>query len=97
MNAEVTLLHVVENEVYYTSFLISPFTVIGDFDNATFYQYINADKLSDGANYYLSEMKRHLGDSNIKTIVENGEFAEAMGVDSAGGKFYSSPGSTKSG
>lgn len=78
MHAEVTLLHVVENEVYYTSFLTSPFTGIGDFDSATFYQYMNADGMSDAASYYLDKIKKHLGDSKIKTLVENGEFAEVI-------------------
>lgn len=78
MHAEVTLLHVVENEVYYTSFLTSPFTGIGDFDSATFYQYMNADSMSDAASYYLDKIKMHLGDSKIKTLVENGEFAEVI-------------------
>jgi nucleotide-binding universal stress UspA family protein len=78
MHAEVTLLHVVENEVYYTSFMTSPFTGIGDFDSATFYQYMNSESLSDAANYYLDKIKKHLGDSKIKTLVENGEFAEVI-------------------
>lgn len=78
MHAEVTLLHVVENEVYYTSFITSPITGIGDFDSATFYQYMNADGLSDAANYYLEKIKKHLGDPKIKTLVENGEFAEVI-------------------
>jgi nucleotide-binding universal stress UspA family protein len=78
MHAEVTLLHVVENEVYYTSFLTSPITGFGDFDSATFYQYMNADGLSDAANYYLDKIKKHLDDSKIKTLVENGDFAEVI-------------------
>ncbi|WP_298393548.1 universal stress protein [Flavobacterium sp.] len=78
MHAEVTLLHVVENEVYYTSFLTSPITGIGDFDSATFYQYMNAEGLSDAANYYLEKIKKHLGDSKIKILIENGEFADVI-------------------
>jgi len=78
MHAEVTLLHVVENEVYYTSFLTSPITGLGDFDSATFYQYMNSDGLSDAANYYLDKIKKHLDDAKIKTLVENGNFAEVI-------------------
>jgi len=78
MDAEITLLHVVENEVYYTSFMTSPITGIGDFDSATFYQFMNSDGLSDAANYYLDKVKLHLNDKKIKTLVENGDFAEVI-------------------
>ena len=78
MNAEITLLHVVENEVYYTSFMTSPITGLGDFDSATFYQYMNSDGLNDAANYYLEKIKKHLNDSKIKTLVESGKFAEVI-------------------
>lgn len=78
MDAEITLLHVVENEVYYTSFMTSPITGMGDFDSATFYQYMNSDGLNDAANYYLEKIKKHLNDSKIKTLVESGKFAEVI-------------------
>jgi nucleotide-binding universal stress UspA family protein len=78
MDAEITLLHVVENEVYYTSFMTSPITGIGDFDSATFYQFINSYGLSYAANYYLEKVKLHLNDKKIKTLVENGDFAEVI-------------------
>lgn len=78
MHAEVTLLHVLENEVYYTSFMTSPFIGIGDFDNATFYQYIHSSGLNQAANYYLEKIKKHLEDSKIKTLVENGDYAEVI-------------------
>ena len=58
MNAEITLLHVVENEVYYTTFMTSPLTGLGDFDNAAFYQYMNNDGLNEAANYYLEKIKK---------------------------------------
>lgn len=78
MDAELTLLHVVENEVYYTSFITSPITGIGDFDSATFYQYMNADGMSDAAEYYLDKMKRHLKDDAIQVLIKNGNFAEEI-------------------
>lgn len=78
MDAEITLLHVVENEVYYTSFMTSPITGFGSFDSATFYQYMNSEGLSDAANYYLNKVKDHLDDQSIKILVENGEFAKVI-------------------
>lgn len=78
MKAEITLIHVVENEVYYTSFITSPITGLVDFDSATFYQYMNSESLISAANYYLDKMKKHLKDSNVHTIVETGDFAEVI-------------------
>ncbi|WP_395052289.1 universal stress protein [Flavobacterium sp.] len=78
MNAEVTLLHIVENETYYTSFITSPISGIGDFDSATFFQYLNTDSPTDAANYYLDKIKTHLKDDAIITLVEKGEFAEGI-------------------
>lgn len=78
MDAEITLLHIVENETYYTSFITSPITGIGDFDSATFFQYLNTDTPIDAANYYLDKIKRHLKDNDIITLVEKGNFAEGI-------------------
>ncbi len=78
MKAEITLIHVVENEVYYTSFITSPITGIVDFDSATFYQYMNSESLISAANYYLDKIKKHLKDSKVHTIVERGNFADVI-------------------
>ncbi|WP_396168609.1 universal stress protein [Flavobacterium sp.] len=78
MDAEITLIHVVENEVYYTSFITSPITGIGDFDSATFYQFMNNENLISAANYYLEKIKKHLKDTKINTIIETGNFAEVI-------------------
>ena len=78
MDAEITLIHVVENEVYYTSFITSPITGIVGFDSATFYQYMNSESLISAANYYLDKIKKHLKDSKVHTIVESGDFADVI-------------------
>ena len=78
MKAEITLIHVVENEVYYTSFITSPITGIVDFDSSTFYQYMNSESLISAANYYLDKIKKHLKDSKVHTIVERGNFADVI-------------------
>lgn len=78
MNAEITLLHMVENETYYTSFITSPISGIGDFDSATFFQYLNTDSPTDAANYYLDKIKRHLKDEDIITLVEKGNSADGI-------------------
>ncbi|MFZ4106271.1 universal stress protein [Flavobacterium sp.] len=78
MNAEITLIHVIENETYYTSFITSPITGLFDFDSATFYQYMNSENLVSAANYYLGKIKKHLKDSKIHTIVESGDLADVI-------------------
>ncbi len=78
MHAEITLLHVIENEAYYTSFITSPITGIGDFDSATFYQYMNSKSIHDAADYYLHKIKTHLKDIDILIKVETGELATVI-------------------
>ena len=78
MNAKITLLHVVENNTYYTSFVTSPITGIGNFDTATFFQYLNTDTPADAADYYLDKIKMHLNDDKINTLVEIGELSDGI-------------------
>jgi len=78
MHAEITLLHVIENEAYYTSFITSPITGIGDFDSATFYQYMNSKSIHDAADYYLQNIKKHLKDNDINIKIVQGEIATVI-------------------
>lgn len=78
MGAQVTLLHVVENDMYYSSFINSPITGFTDFDSTIFYKFINEVSLNDAANYYLDKIKNHLGDPKIMTLLENGNFAKVI-------------------
>jgi nucleotide-binding universal stress UspA family protein len=39
---------------------------------------LNSELLSKSANKYLDKVKKHLGDSNVETIVKEGEFDDQI-------------------
>lgn len=78
MNAEVILIHVISNMEYYTSTAYSPIMGYGDFGNVGLTKVYSADELKEETQKYLEKSKEHLGDSNIKTIVVEGDSADAI-------------------
>jgi nucleotide-binding universal stress UspA family protein len=77
MGAECILIHILASPILYTSMNYDPimgFSGFGSFDN---YQ-LDTELLSKTATNYLNEVKIHLGDSTIKTIVKEGEFAKQI-------------------
>jgi nucleotide-binding universal stress UspA family protein len=77
MDAECFLIHILASPIIYTSLNYDPimgFSGFGSFDN---YQ-LDSELLSKIALNYLDEVKNHLHDSNIKTIVKEGEFAQQI-------------------
>lgn len=78
MDAEVTLLHVLSNPVFYSSAVYDPimgFTGYPEFDP----NMVNVnDMLKNSSQLFLEKTKEHLGDSKIKTIVVEGDYAEAI-------------------
>jgi nucleotide-binding universal stress UspA family protein len=76
MGAEVILMHVISDPVYYSSTEFSPimgFTGIMDTDPMQF-----ADGLKNAAQHFLDKSKHHLGDKTIQTQVKEGDFAESI-------------------
>lgn len=78
MNAEVTLLHVVSDDSYYYAGEASPVMGFSGFSSVDFTQFINTDGLTKAAEYFLQKIKHHLGDDNIETIIERGNFADVI-------------------
>ncbi len=78
MNAEITLLHVVADAIYYTSRDYSPIMGFTGFMDMGELPYINIDALKQAATRFLSETKNHLGDPSIKTRVGEGDDATAI-------------------
>lgn len=77
MGAECILIHILASPIIYTSIDYDPimgFSGFGSFDN---YQ-LDSELLSKTAINYLDEVKNHLRDSNIKTIVKEGEFDQRI-------------------
>lgn len=78
MDAEVTLLHVMADPLYYS--LTGHVTVMGfagfkkkDNDHSK-----EENGLMDASQHFLDKSKEHLGDNTINTLVKEGDFAESI-------------------
>ena len=78
MNAEVILLHVITDPVYYSSAEYSPIMGFDGFMNTDQFQLDSVDGLKKAASYFLDKTKHHLGDDTILTLVEEGDYAESI-------------------
>ena len=75
LHAEVILLHVVADPVYYSSTEYSPimgFTGYMDVGQSQ----LTKESLKKASHHFLDKSKHHLGDGSIKTMVSEGDFAE---------------------
>ena len=78
MDAEVILLHVVSDPVYYASTDFSPIMgYVGNLDVSQMEPDI-AVVLKKASLEFLDKSRHHLGDDSIQTMVEEGDFAEAI-------------------
>jgi nucleotide-binding universal stress UspA family protein len=78
MKAEVTLLHVISDPVYYSSTEYSPIMgYTGNMEMAQF-QLDSIAGLEKASQNFLDKTKLHLGDKSIETIVMEGDFADAI-------------------
>jgi nucleotide-binding universal stress UspA family protein len=78
MNAEVTLLHIISDPVYYSSTAYSPIMgLIGEMETFPM-QLENVEGLKVVSQQFLDKFKHHLGDETIKTVVEEGDFATTI-------------------
>lgn len=78
IGAEIILLHVISDPVYYSSTEYSPIMgFIGYMDKGTL-QLDSTDALKKVSQEFLDKSKHHLGDKNIQTLVTEGDFAESI-------------------
>lgn len=78
MGAEVTLLHVITDPTYYASTEFSPILGIGGYIETAQIQLDTVDGLRNAAQHFLDKTKRHLDDTNIRTVVNEGDIAETI-------------------
>jgi len=77
LDAEVILLHVVVDPIYYTS--TENFPIIGYSGSLiTPMQLLNAEETKNESKLFLEKIKIHLGDPNIQTVVKEGDFADLI-------------------
>jgi nucleotide-binding universal stress UspA family protein len=78
MNAEVTLLHIISDPVYYSSTAYSPIMGLTAEVETLPVQLDGVDGLKEVSRNFLEKFKHHLGDETIKTLVEEGDFATTI-------------------
>ena len=80
MGAEVILLHVISDPVYYSSTEYSPIMGFTGFMDIGPYQFDSIDELKKAAQHFLDKSKHHLSDQTIQTQVKenNGDFADTI-------------------
>lgn len=78
MNAQVLLLHVVEDDVYYSSLEYSPITGFSGFSNSDFTIMANSEGLMQASQYFLDKTREHLQDENIRILSAKGDFPDII-------------------
>lgn len=78
MGAEVILLHVITDFVYYSSTEYSPIIgFTGNMDMSQL-QLNSVDGLKKASQHFLEKMQLHLGDKSIQILVKEGDIAESV-------------------
>jgi len=78
MNAEVILMHVVSEPVFYSSQAFSPITGFLGYINMKEVHMDSIDGPKIIAQSYLDKIKQHLDSDTVKTHISEGDFAEAI-------------------
>lgn len=78
MGAEVTLLHVIADPVYYSSVNYSPIMGFSGYMDMEPMQTDITEALKKESLVFLEKSKQHLADDSIKTLVTEGNFADSI-------------------
>ena len=78
MNAEVVLLHVISDPVYYASTEYSPIMGLTDSLGVDPLKFDGIDRLREVSQHFLNTIKHHLGDDTVVTVLKEGEFADSI-------------------
>ena len=78
MNAEVILLHVITDPVFYSTAGYSPIMGFTGYMDMAPVQFESIDGLKNASLQFLEKSKHHLGDKTIRTLVKEGDFADAI-------------------
>jgi nucleotide-binding universal stress UspA family protein len=78
MKAEVVLLHVVSDALYYSSVEYSPIMGFNGFMETAQLELNSMDSLKKASIHFLEKSKAHLGDKTIQILVGEGDFADSI-------------------
>jgi nucleotide-binding universal stress UspA family protein len=78
MNAEITLLHVITDPMFYSTSEYSPIMGFNGYMDMGPVQLESVDGLKNASLQYLNKSRQHLGDKTIETMVKEGDFADSI-------------------
>lgn len=78
MNAQITLLHVITDPVFYSTAGYSPIMGFTGYEYTGAVQLDSVEGLKNASLQYLDKSKQHLGDKTIQTLVKEGDFADTI-------------------
>ena len=78
MEAEVVLLHVISDPVYYSSTEYSPILGLTDPLGVDPLNFDNPDRLRTVSQHFLDAMKSQLHDDTVQTLLQEGDFADSI-------------------
>ncbi|HTN06743.1 universal stress protein [Agriterribacter sp.] len=78
MNAAATLLHVTTDAIYYASRSYSPVLGFDTFSDLDILETTPVEEIKKAAQDYLGQLKQHLGDETIQTVVEEGDSGDCI-------------------
>ncbi len=78
MNAEIVLLHVIENVLYYSSSIYDPIMGFGGFVNTDFLSINAVEGITKEATLFLEKTRLHLKDDSIQTLIVHGDIADSI-------------------
>ncbi len=78
MDAEVILLHIITDPVFYSTAGYSPIMGFNGYMDMGPIQLDSVDGLKNASLLYLDKSRQHLGDKTIRTIVKEGDFADSI-------------------
>jgi len=78
MGAEVILLHVITDPVYYSSREFSPIVGYGGYADMGPLDLDSVETLKKASQHFLDKFVHHLGDKTIQTLVKEGDYAESI-------------------
>ena len=77
MDAEVALLHVIADPIYYSSIEYSPIMGFSGFMDMGSLQ-LTVEDLKKASIQFLNKVKHHLHDETLETVIKGGDFSESI-------------------
>ncbi len=78
MKAEVILLHVIADPIYYSATEYSPIMGFSGYMDMEPFIFDSVDELKKTSQHFLEKTKKHLDDDTIQTHIKEGDFAESI-------------------